>query len=288
MLRFSPALIILVLPVVLPSLSVAQRPSAPEFTAAAPAASNLGTASQLPAGVNGRAPEPAWRQDFEGPATSWTDAGGDAQYSIVAHQRVRGGAHSGQGCEWIQVVGQGGGSVLVAHDIGRPWVIDDLRPVVWVYADRPGVQFFAEIALPRTLDPRSGKPLVTTVPGSVYSNTGRWQQLEIVDIPRMLARQVRILRSQSGRDVDSREAYVSRLLLNVYAGAGVTNVWTDDLEVLGHVPSGSAAAPIAPASTAAVTSPVGFSNHEAAPGVAIAAGRSDLPRRATSNWPARC
>ena len=101
--------------------------------------------------------QPTWRQDFEGPTTSWTDAGGDAQYSLVAHQRVRGGAHGGQGCEWLQVVGQGGSTVLVAHDIGRPWVIDELRPTIWIFADRPGIQFFAEVTLPRTLDPRTGK-----------------------------------------------------------------------------------------------------------------------------------
>ena len=99
--------------------------------------------------------QPSWRQDFEGPTTSWTEAGGDAQYSLVAHQRVRGGAHGGQGSEWLQVVVQGGSTVLVAHDIGRPWVIDELRPSIWIFADRPGIQFFAEVTLPRTLDPRT-------------------------------------------------------------------------------------------------------------------------------------
>ena len=39
----------------------------------------------------------AWRQDFEGPANSWIESGGDAAYTVVAHQRVRGGAHGGQG-----------------------------------------------------------------------------------------------------------------------------------------------------------------------------------------------
>ena len=191
--------------------------------------------------------QPSWRQDFEGPTTSWIDAGGDAQYSIVAHQRVRGGAHGGQGCEWLQVVGQGGSTVLVAHDIGRPWVIDELRPAIWIYADRPGIQFLAEVALPRTIDPRTKKPLTTKIFGTAYSTVGRWQQLEIVEFPRMLARQVRVLRSQFSMNVDSREAYVSRVLLNIYGGPGVTNVWTDDLEVFGHVPvacpgCGSAAA----------------------------------------------
>jgi hypothetical protein len=190
----------------------------------------------------------AWRQDFEGPVNSWSDAGGDAAYTVVAHQRVRGGAHGGQGSEWIQVAAQTGSKVYFAHEIGRPWVIEELRPTLWVYADRPGLDFLAEVTLPRTRDPRTGKSLTTYVPGSAYTTPGRWQQLAITDFTRALLHQVHILRSQLSLNVDSREAFVSRVLLNVYGGAGVTNVWTDDLEVYGHVPS-------AGVSTVALTTP---------------------------------
>ena len=198
----------------------------------------------------------AWRQDFEGPANSWIESGGDAAYTVVAHQRVTGGAHGGQGCEWIQVAAQAGSKVYFAHDIGRPGVIDELRPALWVNSDRPGMQFLAEITLPRTRDPRTGKPLTTYISGSNYTTPGRWQQLEITDFPRALQHQVFVLRSQLSLNVDSHEAFVSRVLLNVYGGPGVTNVWTDDLEVSGHVPSSAvstvalAAAPAAPPNAA--------------------------------------
>ncbi len=236
--------------------------------------------------------QPSWRQDFEGPTTSWTDAGGDAQYSLVAHQRVRGGAHGGQGCEWLQVVGQGGSTVLVAHDIGRPWVIDELRPSIWIYADRPGIQFFAEVTLPRTLDPRSGKPLTTNIFGTAYTTAGRWQQLEIVDFPRMVARQVRILRSQLAMNVDGREAYVSRVLLNIYGGPGVTNVWTDDLEVFGHVPSADERCrPARPDWRLRLRPSLSAqrSRTAVAGGLPIRTGKMPMPRprRAKSSWPAR-
>ena len=148
--------------------------------------------------------------------------------------------------------------MLVAHDIGRPWVIDELRPTIWIFADRPGVQFFAEVTLPRTLDPRTAKPLTTNIYGTAYTAPGRWQQLEIVDLPRILARQVRVLRSQLAVNVDGREANVSRVLLNIYGGPGVTNVWTDDLEVFGHVPSGmNTTVPGARRGLANAASPVG-------------------------------
>jgi len=43
------------------------------------------------------------------------------------------------------------------------------------------------------------------------------------------------LHSQLGPNVDGREAYVDTVLLNIYGGPGVTNVWIDDLDVAGYV-----------------------------------------------------
>jgi hypothetical protein len=178
------------------------------------------------------------------------------------------------------VIAQGGTSVLVAHDIGRPAVIEELHPTLWVCADRPGIQFLAEITLPRTLDPRSRKPLTTKVFGTAYAAVGRWQQLEIVDFPRLAANQVRILRSQLAMDVDGREAFVSRVLLNTYGGPGVTNVWIDDLAVSGHVPSAmDAAAPASQPGWAIAAIPAGLSTSNSASGMAVASGPAAPPPR---------
>jgi hypothetical protein len=267
--RFLAALITLPIFLALPSHSAAQGPPAQEFVT--PPATMRGPVA---------AGQPSWRQDFEGPTTSWTQAGGDAQFSLVAHQRVRGGAHGGQGCEWLQVVGQGGSTVLIAHDIGRPWVIDELRASIWIYADRPGLQFFAEVTLPRTLDPRSGKPLTTNIFGTAYTTVNRWQQVEIVNFPQMVARQVRILRSQLAMNVDGREAFVSRVLLNIYGGPGVTNVWTDDLEVFGHVPSvTSVAAPGAQSGFPPAARPAAFAGGDSTRGTTVAGNPPEPPRR---------
>jgi len=272
--HFQVALNTVLIIALLPSYAAAQGMAAPALT----------TPPEVPTSstdVRGTvaAGHPSWRQDFEGPATSWVEAGGDAQYSLVAHQRVRGGAHSGQGSEWFQVVGQGGSTVLIAHDIGRPWVIDELRPSVWIFADRPGTQFFAEVTLPRTRDPRTARPLTANIFGTAYTTVGRWQRLEIADFPRALARQLRVMRSQLAMNVDGREAFVSRVLLNIYGGAGVTNVWTDDLEVFGHVPSVmNAAGPIGQAGSATAASPIGLSGSNPDAG-AVVAGRPVPPQR---------
>jgi hypothetical protein len=59
--------------------------------------------------------------------------------------------------------------------------------------------------------------------------------LTVANLPERLTRQVRVLRSEVGPRVDGREAYVDALVLNVYGGPGVTNVWIDELSVAGHV-----------------------------------------------------
>ena len=184
---------------------------------------------------------------FEGPETSWRDAGGDAQYRIVRHHRLHalkqysdkqyGEAHSGQGCERLAVLGNHGTHVYIGHEVGRARVIEELVPSVWVRSDRAGLQIVARAVLPRTEDPRTGGPVSTLLHGASYTEVGRWQQLAVGDLPRLLARQVRILRTQLGPGVDGREAYIDRILLNAYGGPGQTNVWIDDLEIAGYVAS---------------------------------------------------
>ncbi len=195
-----------------------------------------------PSGPAVAATQPAWHEGFEGPDPSWRNAGGDAIYHILQQQRVQGHAHSGQRSEWLKLVGNNGTSAYISHDVGRPRVIDELLPSVWIWSDRSGLQFAADVVLPRAIDRRTGKPLVARIFGDIYSSPGHWQQLRIENIPRLLTRQLRVMRSQLGTDIDGREAYIPRVLLNVYGGPGETNVWIDDLEIAGYV----GAAPLLP------------------------------------------
>ena len=157
-------------------------------------------------------------------------------YQIELHQRVTDQPHSGQRCERLSVRGNGGTSIYIAHEIGRPLVIDELLPTVWIRSDRSGLQLLAEVVLPRTQDPRTGRPVSTLIAGSSYTNVGSWQQLRLEGVPRLVTRQARVLRTEMGPRVDEREAYLTRLVLNVYGGPGATNVWIDDLEITGYVP----------------------------------------------------
>jgi hypothetical protein len=177
----------------------------------------------------------AWYEGFEAPEISWRDAGGDAQYRILDHSRVQDQAHTGKGCEWFRLSATGGSHIYIAHDVGRPIVIDELMSSVWIKSDRAGLQMAARLVLPRTIDPKTSRPVVALIAGTSYTDAGRWQELRITDMPRLLARQIRSLHSQLGPNVDGREAYLDAVLLNVYGGPGVINVWIDDLDIAGYV-----------------------------------------------------
>jgi hypothetical protein len=187
--------------------------------------------------------ETGWYEGFEGPQPSWQDAGGDVHYRILGHQRLRQDAHTGGGCEWLEVEGDRGSYVYFSHDVGRPRVIEELAPSVWIKADRPDLYLAVRVALPRSTDPRTGRPVVALLIGPSYSDVGRWQQLRLDGIPTLLTRQMHVLRMQLGPQIDDRGAYVDAVLLNVYGGPGKTNVWIDDLGVAGHVTAGAGPAP---------------------------------------------
>jgi hypothetical protein len=199
------------------------------------------TAMLIPPAAKLRA-QTGWYEGFEAADTSWLPAGGNVRYEIRTHQRIRGQARTGDSCERIEIVGHGGTRAYLSHDIARARVIDELAVSVQVKSDRPGIQVFARVVLPRTTDPRTGDPLTALIAGSSYSSVGRWQQLWVEDLPTRLRRQTYVLRAQLGPDVDEREAYVDRVFLNVYGGPGVTTVWIDDLDVAGHIPAPSATA----------------------------------------------
>lgn len=177
----------------------------------------------------------AFYEGFEGPEVSWQQAGSDTPHRVEFHGRIQGEAHVGQGCERLRLVAGHGSYVYLAHPIGRAPVIDELLVSVWVKSDRAGLQVLAQVVLPRSMNPQTGGPLTALIHGTTYTHVGRWEQLRLQNVPQQLARQVRVLRAQYGPQVDEREAYVSHVLLNIYGGPGVTNVWIDDLDVAGLV-----------------------------------------------------
>ncbi|HLA84274.1 MAG TPA: hypothetical protein VJL29_05740, partial [Thermoguttaceae bacterium] len=159
-----------------------------------------------------------WHEDFEGAAPSWSQAGVDIAGAVKEHARITKEAFAGRQCEWLRVVSRGAAAVYVSHNVGRARVIPELAASVWVKSDRPGLQLFARVVLPRTNDPRSQTPLLLRLEGTIYTQPGRWQQLRVEKLNALLLRRIQGLRLQIGPQVDGREAYVDQLLLNVHGG----------------------------------------------------------------------
>lgn len=205
-------------------------------------------------------------EGFEGPDVSWKPVGADMAYRIADHSRVHGEAHTGSGCERITVRGSAGTYVYFSHTCPTATVIEDLVPTVWVKASRPGPQLLAEIVLPRTADPRTGRAMTVLVPGAACTMANRWEPLRLADLPTLIERQVRVLRTQFAFAIDAREAQLSRILLNVYAGPGETTVWIDDLEWAGVISPGAVGC--------------GWTSPTASPGGTAPAGQASGPSEA--------
>lgn len=177
----------------------------------------------------------AFRDDHESAAAAWQSGASDTRYRLRRQARVQDGARSGATCEMISLTAGVGSFVYFAYPIGQARVIDELRPTVWMKADRRGLQVLARIVLPRTLDPNTGSAATVFVRGSSYTQVGQWQRLAVDGLPKALAEQVRVLRAKLGPNVDPREAYVDQVVVNLYGGHGPVTVWLDDLDVAGFV-----------------------------------------------------
>ena len=172
---------------------------------------------------------------FESAETSWRLAEADCVVRLAVHERTFQAAHSGNACEYLRLTAGQGTYAHLALPVERARVIAEWAASVWVKSDRPGIQFMARVVLPRSLDSRTGLPLTAPLRGDLYQRVGAWQQLSLPRPDQLLDRQVRILRSQVGPQVESRDAYVDLVMLNVYGGAGTTNLWIDDLQLSGQV-----------------------------------------------------
>ncbi len=111
-------------------------------------------------------------------------------------------------------------------------ISDRLVARVNVRGFKAGVQAKVRVVLPRERDPAApAEPLTVLVPGDTYSRPYQWQALGFGNLETGLARQLPVLQARLGRAVDPTDAYVDRIVVNVYTGAGVSEVWLDDLEI---------------------------------------------------------
>jgi hypothetical protein len=173
------------------------------------------------------------RNGFESSTPTWIKGRADVTYEENAHTMTDQGPHDGQRCEYIQITSpQEGKFAYYQYPVGKAPVGDELNAGVWIKANRPGVQILARVVLPQERDPNDlDNRLTTLIRGDVYKLVGRWQRLEIGRTVALTKQQQQLMQNQLGRPLNFAGAYVDMLLLNVYGGRGMTEVWIDDLEV---------------------------------------------------------
>jgi hypothetical protein len=171
------------------------------------------------------------RNGFETRAPVWVKATADAAFRELVHDITDLTAHTGQSAEHLQISSEPGSFIYYYYPIGRAPISDDLSISLWLKANRPGVQLLARLVLPKERNPNNlDEPLTTLLRGDLYQPVSRWQRLELRRPAKQAKQQQQLMRSQLQRDVDFTDAYIDRILLNLYAGPGLTEVWIDDLE----------------------------------------------------------
>ncbi|MEO8495904.1 MAG: hypothetical protein ABI614_12590, partial [Planctomycetota bacterium] len=179
----------------------------------------------------------AWavQERFESAEVSWRLAQSDGAARLLLHERDFTVAHTGRGSEHFRVWSGQGTHVYLAHPVAPARIIGELLPSLWVKADRPGLRLMLRVVLPRAKD-REGKTLTVMLDGEFYTQAGAWQRLQVRNAKKLLEAEARIRRLQLGQ-VDEHEAYIDHVVLNAYTGPGTTEIWTDDLELVGYASS---------------------------------------------------
>jgi len=110
---------------------------------------------------------------------------------------------------------------------------EDLSAELWVHSSKAGVQLLARVVFPKIRNPKQiDEPLTRIVLLDTYkAPAGGWQKLILKRPAEILQAQKLALRLDLKGDPDVSEAYIDRLILNLYTGPGEVEVFVDNLEI---------------------------------------------------------
>jgi hypothetical protein len=107
-----------------------------------------------------------------------------------------------------------------------------LTASVWVKASKPGTQLRARVVFPKEQDPTRPEGYLTMlIVGTSYTKARAWEKLTLEDVPGLVGKHLPALQAKIGRNVNTADAYVDKLILNLYSGPGVVDVCIDDLDI---------------------------------------------------------
>ncbi len=127
---------------------------------------------------------------------------------------------------------------------------EDVAAELWVHSNRAGVKLLARIVYPRIRNPKQiDEPITRLVELDTYkAPAGGWQKLILKRADDIIKEQKQALRLEMKGDPDISDAYIDRLVMNLYTGPGEIEVFLDNLEI-GPIKPGSAPPVVGPKKT---------------------------------------
>ncbi len=175
-------------------------------------------------------------EDFASPNPAWRlEASSGAQ--LLGRRRLSEGVDKSLRFEQIRLVAGTGYSAPLAYEVEAIPIIDETGCECRIRCNQPGVQLGLRIEFPRSKNKANGRQLSTVVYGSRYTEVGRWQTLTVAQIPLLAERNARMMRTVPGQQVDTREAFISHVVLLAPGGPGATVVDVCQLRLAGVGPA---------------------------------------------------
>jgi hypothetical protein len=189
--------------------------------------------------VNGQDPvpsgadKPALTDGFESGLPRWREEElpSDADFLLRVHRISDVNAREGRSSERFEFEAGPGSVLYYSYALPKIAVTADLSASVFAYSNRTGARLYGHVVLPNDKDPETGRPSFLLVAGTAVDSPNRWQRLELAGLPLALERQARVLRAGTNRQISLEGAYLDRLVVNLYGGAGDSEVSLDELTV---------------------------------------------------------
>ena len=235
--------------------------------------------------VAGAAADEIHRDEFSGKTTKFLQGEANVKVDEKAHDLSTDRSRSLPTSERIRVtLGAGKNENNLAtyyYPTPAAPLTEDLAAELWVHSNKAGVRLLARIVFPKIRNPKQlDEPLTRVVElDSVKAPAGGWQKLILKRPDAILQAQKQALRLEQKADPDITDAYIDRLILNLYTGPGDVEVFVDNLEI-GPVKPGSTPMPptVTPKKTPSGAPPVTVDKGPTRPegGLPVEFNRGDL------------
>lgn len=187
----------------------------------------------------------AWVDSHDGAETAWKSSD-DSLAEVVNHKRIRLGKQgvasdnsaSAIGAEQIVYQCPIGYSAWWWRDVPPAAIIDELKIHASIRATQPGTLLAAEIVLPKTIDPKTNRPMRLLIRPQTRKIAGPGNaEHSLEEFPLAVARAIRARRvsTEKPTKIDPTGAYLQRVAISTPGAIQNGTVWIKELSIEGIV-----------------------------------------------------